>query len=508
METGAGRTVSFWMQTSELTRPPALETDLSVDVCVVGAGIAGLTTAYRLSREGRSVAVIDDGAIAGGETSRTTAHLSNALDDRYRWIERVHGERGARLAAESHTAAIDAIERIVREEAIDCGFRRLDGYLFNPAEKDHRIDLEEERDSARRAGVSDVELVSRAPVSSFDTGPALRFPRQAQFHPLLYLRGLVAAIRRDGGRFHLAHAEAIEGGPGPCVQTGGPRIRADSIVVATNSPVNLLLPIHSKQAAYRTYVIGARVPEGAAPRVLLWDTLDPYHYVRMHPALDGGDEVLIVGGEDHKTGQEADPAERHARLEGWARARFPMIRDVPWRWSGQVMETVDGLAFIGASPDGAKDVFVATGDSGMGMTHGTIAGLLISDLVLGRQNPWADLYDPGRISLLAAREFAKENVNVALQYGDYALPSDARDASEIAPGDGAVLRDGLKRTAVYRDTGGTLHRRSAVCVHLGCVVAWNPLEKSWDCPCHGSRFDPRGRVLNGPATRDLDPPED
>jgi glycine/D-amino acid oxidase-like deaminating enzyme/nitrite reductase/ring-hydroxylating ferredoxin subunit len=508
VETGSGQTRSIWMDEAELTRPSALERDLSVDVCVVGAGIAGLTTAYRLSREGRSVAVLDDGPIAGGETSRTTAHLSNAIDDRYEWIEKVHGEDGARMAAESHTSAIDEIERVVNDEPIECGFERVDGYLFNPPEKERGIDLGAERDAARRAGLSDVEIVRRAPLSSFDTGPAVRFPRQAQFQPLLYLRGLVAAIRKNGGALHLAHVEAIDGGPGPSVQTDGRRIRAGAVVVATNSPINVRLSVHAKQAAYRTYVIAARVPAGASPRALLWDTLDPYHYVRGYRSRDGGEELLIVGGEDHKTGQEEEPAERHARLEGWARTRFPMIEEVSYRWSGQVMETVDGLAFIGASPDGAKDVFVATGDSGMGMTHGTIAGILVSDLVLGRENRWAGLYDPGRISLSAAPEFAKENVNVAVQYGDYALPGDAGDPAEIAPGEGAVLREGLKRTAAYRDRDGNLHRRSAVCVHLGCLVAWNPLEKSWDCPCHGSRFDPYGRVLNGPASRDLDPAED
>ncbi|HSE62416.1 MAG TPA: FAD-dependent oxidoreductase [Thermoanaerobaculia bacterium] len=505
MRADSGKTVSVWMDTAELPRPPALEKDLTVDVCVVGAGIAGLTTAYRLSGEGRSVVVVDDGPLAGGETARTTAHLSNALDDRYGWIEQVHGEKGARLTAESHTAAIDAIERWTREEGIDCGFERLDGYLFNPPEEEEGVDLARERDAARRAGLADVEIVARAPLSLFDTGPALRFPRQGQFHPLLYLRGIAAAIERRGGRLAKAHAAKIEGGAHPSVETADGRVvRAGSVVVATNSPVNLRLAIHTKQAPYRTYVIGVRVPHGVAPRALLWDTLEPYHYLRSQPLGDGGDELLIVGGEDHKTGQE-DPGERHSRLEGWARTRFPSMGDVIYRWSGQVMETVDGLAFIGASPDGVQNVYVATGDSGMGMTHGTIAGILIGDLVLGRENPWAEIYDPSRISLRAAANFAKENVNVALQYADYALPAEAEGPQEIPAGEGAVLVEGVKRIAAYRDPSGAVHRHSAVCVHLGCVVAWNPLEKSWDCPCHGSRFDPYGRVVNGPANRDLDP---
>ena len=508
METGSGKTVSVWMEGSELVRPGRLASDLRADVCVVGAGISGLTTAYLLARAGRSVVVLDDGPVAGGETSRTTAHLTNALDDRYAWIARIHGEKGARLTAESHTAAIGEIERIAREENIVCGFERLDGYLFNPpGEKEQ--DLEEERDAARKAGLADVEIVSRAPLPSFDTGPALRFPRQAQFHPLKYLRGLVQAIERDGGKLAAAHVDRVEGGSPPRVGTAaGPVVTASSVVVATNSPVNLVVSIHTKQAAYRTYVIGARIPAGSVPHALLWDTPSPYHYVRLERRDEEADEILIVGGEDHKTGQEEDPAERHSRLEVWARLRFPEIRDVVYRWSGQVMETVDGLAFIGPSPDGDENVFVATGDSGMGMTHGTIAGMILSDRILGRANPWSDLYDPSRVSLLAAPEFAKENVNTLLQYADYALPAEAGGAAEIPPGEGAVLREGLKRVATYRDPSGGLHRRSAVCVHLGCVVAWTPLEKTWDCPCHGSRFDPKGRVVNGPAIRDLDPAED
>jgi glycine/D-amino acid oxidase-like deaminating enzyme/nitrite reductase/ring-hydroxylating ferredoxin subunit len=491
------------MDTAALRRPAPLAGDLAVDVCVVGGGIAGLTTAYRLAQEGRRVAVVDDGPLAGGETSRTTAHLSNAIDDRYGWIEQVHGAKGAALAAASHTAAIDAVERISREEGIECGFERLDGYLFNPPDGEE-VDLAGERDAARRAGITGAEIVDRAPIRGFDTGPALRFPRQAQFHPLRYLEGVARAIEKRGGALRLAHVSEIEGGARPRVATEtGPVVRAEAVVVATNSPVNLRLPIHTKQAPYRTYVIAAPVPSGSLPRALLWDTLDPYHYVRRQPG--DGEELLIVGGEDHKTGQDEDPAERHERLEGWARARFPEMGATKYRWSGQVMETVDGLAFIGASPDGAKNVYVATGDSGMGMTHGTIAGLLLGDLLVGRENAWAELYDPSRISPRAAAEFARENVNVALQYGDYALPADADGSAEIAPGEGAVLRDGLKRTAVYRDPSGALHRRSAVCVHLGCLVAWNPLEKSWDCPCHGSRFDPLGKVINGPANRDLEP---
>jgi Rieske Fe-S protein len=242
------------------------------------------------------------------------------------------------------------------------------------------------------------------------------------------------------------------------------------------------------------------VPPDTVPAALYWDTADPYHYVRLH-----GD-LLIAGGEDHKTGQEDDAYDRFAYLESWTRERFP-IGEVEYTWSGQVMEPVDGLAYIGRNPADKAHILVATGDSGQGMTHGTIAGILLTDLILGRPNPWGRLYDPSRKSLKSAAEYLKENVNVAKQYLDYVSPGEVGSVDEIRPGHGAVVRHGLTKLAVYRDEQGALHSRSAVCPHLGCIVHWNSLEGSWDCPCHGSRFGTDGRVLNGPAVTSLESQE-
>jgi nitrite reductase/ring-hydroxylating ferredoxin subunit len=353
--------------------------------------------------------------------------------------------------------------------------------------------------AARRAGLADVESLPRAPLPGFDTGPCLRFPLQGQFHPLKHLAGLARATRQAGGQFFsAAHAEEIRGGSPARVSTrAGPTVTAGAVVVATNSPVNDRMAIHSKQAPYLTYVIGARVPHGSVPKALYWDTLDPYHYVRLQ------DDLLLVGGEDHKTGQADDQARRYSCLEAWARERFPGMRQVEYHWSGQVLETIDGLAFVGRNPLDAANVFLATGDSGMGMTHGTIAGLLLRDLILGRPNPWAALYDPSRKRVGAASEFYKVNVNVMGQYADGLADGDAPSADAIPAGSGAVLRGGLGKMAVYRDERGGLHVRSAVCRHLGCIVHWNDAEKTWDCPCHGSRYGRFGTALNGPANQDL-----
>ncbi len=490
---------------------PPLDHDIETDVCIVGAGISGMTTAYLLLRDGKRVVVIDDGPVGGGETGRTTAHITCALDDRYLEIERLHGEEGARIAAESHTAAIDAVEVIVREEGIDCDFERVNGYLFVPPGESTEI-LGNEMRAAHRAGLTGVEYLRESPFPFFNTGDSLRFPRQAQFHPLKYLRGLAEGIVRMGGRLHTGtHADEISGGSPAIVRTRtGAVITAGAVVVATNSPVNNMFAIHTKQAPYRTYVIGARVPAGSVPKGLYWDTPDPYHYIRLESdgASAAGYDILIVGGEDHKTGTEDDAEERYRCLEEWARERFPMIESVEYRWSGQVMEPVDGMAFIGRNPMDTDNVYVITGDSGNGMTHGTIGGILITDLIMGRENHWAVLYDPSRITLKATPDFLKEGKEVVEQLAAWVTPGEVDSVEDIPAGEGRVIRRGLKKIAAYRDPQGVLHERSAACTHLGCVLEWNSEETSWDCPCHGSRFDPYGKILNGPAIRDLPPADD
>ena len=511
MHSDSGKTTSIWMDTTDVPQFQPLTQDLRTNVCVVGAGIAGMTTAYLLARAGRAVVVIDDGPIGGGESGRTTAHLTAALDDRYYNIAKLHGSDGARIAAESHMSAINRIESIASMEDIDCDFERAEGYLFLGG-KDSRKELEKELEATHRAGITDTQLVDRIPFSFWDSGPALRFPRQATFHPLKYLKGLVRAFLRDGGRIYTGvHAEKIEDGePAKVTTKGGQVISADNVVVCTNTPVNDWLIIHSKQAAYRTYVIGARVPKGSVPHGLYWDTPDPYHYIRLQGAEDKSGreldyEYLIVGGEDHKTGQEKNTDENFSCLEEWTRKRFPMVQSIDYRWSGQIMEPVDYMAYIGKNPGGDQHIWVATGDSGNGMTHGTIAGIILNELVQGRKHQWARLYDPSRVKFRAAPDYIKENANVAEQYKDWFTSGELDDIEAIEPGEGAVLGRGKGKVAVYRDERGTLHQHSAVCPHLYCIVHWNTTEKTWDCPCHGSRFDPYGNVVNGPAIVGLSP---
>ncbi len=511
----AGANPSFWERTAQKVYTTPLTENLTADVCVIGAGIAGVTAAYLLACEGRAVVLIDDGPIGGGMTGRTTAHLVNALDDRYYELEKILGQEFSRLSAESHTAAIDRIEKIVGDEKLDCDFARVDGYLFLPP-GGSVTDLKCELDAALRAGLLEVQRVDRIPIGKFTTDGVLRFPRQAQFHPLKYLNGLARVTIDRGCRiFTGTRVVKVEDGHQVRIETSkGHSITAEAAIVATNCPINDRLVIHSKQAPYATYVLTLRVTR-ELEHVLLWDTAEtaeeekqvlgpiPYHYVRF--ARDNEGDVLIVGAEDHKTGQASDFEARLTKLEQWTRDRFPFVGEITDHWSGQVMEPVDGVAYIGRNP-GDKNVYVVTGDSGNGITHGTIAGILITDLICGRENPWTKLYDPSRKTLqpTVLVDYVAENANVVAQLRDYVTPGDEPNAEKIQSGEGALLREGVKKIAAYRDDQGTLHKLSAVCPHLKCIVRWDNYEKTWDCPCHGSRFDALGRVLNGPAVSDLE----
>jgi glycine/D-amino acid oxidase-like deaminating enzyme/nitrite reductase/ring-hydroxylating ferredoxin subunit len=499
---------SIWSATEPARKFPALSKNAKADVCIVGAGIAGLTTGYLLALEGKSVIIIDKVSVDQGETANTSAHLSNEIDATYREVARLHLENGARMAAESHTAAISKIESIIAAENIDCDFKRVDGYLFLGPNDSERT-LNQELEAAQRAGLN----VSKKQTFNFGlaAGPCLKFAEQAQFHPAKYMNGLAAAFKSAGGKIYgKTEAKEIKGAERAEIKIAkGHTITADAVVVATNTPVNDWVKMHTKQAAYRTYVIGVPVPLDSIPTALYWDTEDPFHYVRLQRIGVGAEarDILIIGGEDHKTGQHDDIENRYARLLSWARTHFPGLPEPEFRWSGQIMDTTDGLAFIGRNPGDEKNVYIVTGDCGVGLTHGTIAGMLITDMIMGRENPWAILYDPARKSPLAALTFAKENLNVASQYASWVTPGEVSSRDEIRPGTGAIVRSRLAKIAAYRDPAGNLQERSAVCTHLGCIVAWNAAESSWDCPCHGSRFDPDGKVLNGPAVAPLAPVE-
>ena len=505
----SGENISYWVSSTQPVEYETLKENISTEVLIVGGGIAGLSTAYNAAKAGLQVVVVEDGLIGSGESGRTTAHITHALDDRYTEIEKVFGEDGSRKAAQSHTAAIDWIENTIAAENIDCNFKRVDAYLFiHPS--DTVDELKKEFEACQKAGLP-VKWLEHVPDISAQKGPCIQFPKQAQFHIMQYLNGLAKAITRLGGKIYTnTHATDINKKGAKC---NAFQVTASHIVVATNTPVNDLVTMHTKQMSFRTYVIAAKIPKSNITPALWWDTGDqdskwfsaPYHYVRTEE-FDESYYLLISGGEDHKTGQADDegiPEEnRFDALIKWTKEHFPAMEDVVYKWSGQVLEPLDHLAFIGKNP-GDDNVYIITGDSGNGMTHGTIAGLLISDIIQGIDNPWTKIYSPKRIPVKEAGTFIEETLNMATQYADWVSKADIHESSELGKDEGAILGKGLSKYAVYRDEQNYVHAYSAKCPHLGCVVQWNAAEKSFDCPCHGSRFTKEGVVINGPAITDL-----
>lgn len=417
----------------------------------------------------------------------------------------MHGPENTVLVAHSQVCAIDQIEHIIRTENINCQFERLPGYLFLGPEDDESL-LDRELEAAHRAGLSKVTKLKSAPLEAFQTGPCLTFPEQAQFHPMLYLKGLAEAIVRKGGQiFTYSKVSQMSGGDicRTLTEAGG-EIQSKQLVVVTNTPINNVVAMHTKQAPYRSYALAYQIPRGSVAKGLYWDTPDPYHYIRLYAPPDQNFDVLIIGGEDHKTGQTEDEQARFKSLQEWSQARFSMLQELRWQWSGQVFEPADGLMFAGHSPVRSENIYLITGDSGMGMTNCTVGAMIVTDQILGRANPWAELYDPSRKPFKALVEYVKENANVAASLvSDLLSPAEVNSARDIQRGCGALLSQKGQKLAVYRDLAGKLHACSATCTHLGCTVHWNTAEKSWDCPCHGSRFSIYGDVLTGPAAKPL-----
>jgi glycine/D-amino acid oxidase-like deaminating enzyme/nitrite reductase/ring-hydroxylating ferredoxin subunit len=506
MNASGEHTRSLWMRTTVVPGAPRLKGKHSCDTVVVGAGIAGLSVAWELVKSGQKVIVVDRGPIAGGMTSRTTAHLAPICDDGISALIQMRGEETARLFQQSQEAAVARIEENVNALGISCNFRRLDAFLF-PAmgmeAGEARDQGDAEYDAARKVGAA-AEKTIGVPLKGFEDAPALRYPDQATFHPLKYLAGLMAAIRANDGRVFANSAvtkiDERQNGVRLDLDTGA-AIDADTAVFATNSPINDHVELHSKMAPFRTYAMAFTLPRGALPDALYWDMGDPYHYVRLNPG-PGSIDYLIAGGADHKTGEADDGQIRFEAVEAWIRALVPALGKEVARWSGQVLDTIDYCGFIGRNP-GSQNVFIVTGDSGQGMTHGALAGILLRDLIVDGSSPWQAVYDPARKTPAGVVNFVRENVTAIKNFAEYMLPGELESVDELQPGEGGIIRDGLSKIAACRDLGGKLHLNAAVCTHLGCHIHWNSTEQCWDCPCHGSQFAPDGAVFNGPAIAPL-----
>lgn len=500
-------TAPLWLAPGRAPAPafPPPSGGVEVDVAVIGAGIAGLTTALLAQRDGARVAVLDRGPVAGGATGATTAKVSALQQTRLTRIRRVHGERAAAAYAAAQLEALDWIDALVAAERIDCAWERLPAYTY--AAGDEQVAAVEREAGAARAAGLDVELTDEVPLP-FAVPAAVRLDGQGQFDPVRYARAL-ARLVADGGGVVAERTPVTgvhEGDPCRVETEAGPAVIARDVVVATNVPLLDRGLFFARMEAARSYLVAARI-RGPAPRGMLISAGEPVRSVR--PYADGDGTWVLVGGEGHLTGARDARPERFAALEAFAREHFDVV-DVPYRWSTQDGMPTDDLPYAGRYTPFSRHLYVNAGGQKWGMTNATAGALVVAGLIAGRERPYARVVDPNRVSVRSAPKAAAAQGWVAAHLvGDRLRPGEASGAADVPAGEARVVRRGLERTGVHRDDAGALHAVSMRCTHLGCLVRFNAAERTWDCPCHGSRFDVDGRVLAGPAVAPLprrDPP--
>jgi glycine/D-amino acid oxidase-like deaminating enzyme/nitrite reductase/ring-hydroxylating ferredoxin subunit len=492
---------SFWIGTTPETDYPALSAEVSVDVAVAGAGITGVTTAALLKRAGKTVALLDQKRIVRGATGYTTAKVTSGHGVIYSGLRETFGEAGARTYADANQAAIERIDGLAREHGIDCDFERKANYVV--AEKaEEREQVEGEAKAMRELGMP-ADFVTETPLP-YDVAGAVRLENQAQFHPRKYLLGLAATIPGDGSHvFENTRARFVNEGEPCVVETEQGNVRARDVILATQLPFMDRGLFFAKAHPHRSYALSAPIDPAKAPDGMFINAGTPTRSVR---TLRDGDRLLLnVGGEGHKPGEDIDERERYDTLERYLRERWPDAGEVEYRWSTQDYLPVDRVPYVGRLRRGSEHVFVATGFQKWGMTNGTVAAEILTDAILGHENPWAAFFDSKRISARAAApKFLKENASAGVRFFAQRLRRGAkRSPDELAPGEGALLNVGGLKRAVYRNERGEVHILSPVCRHLWCYVEWNEAERSWDCPCHGSRYTGEGRLIQGPSVQDL-----
>jgi glycine/D-amino acid oxidase-like deaminating enzyme/nitrite reductase/ring-hydroxylating ferredoxin subunit len=495
-----GRPTSVWMDTAPHTTYPPLGESRAVDACVVGGGMLGLVTAALLKRAGMSVAVLEADRVATGVTGYSTAKVTVLHGLIYDHVRSRFGADGARHYAEANSAGLELIAGWVAERAIECDLRRRAAYTYALDASDLDA-LRKEVDAARAAGL-DAELAAAVDLP-WDVAGAVRLDGQAEFHPRRFLLAVADELHGDGSHvFERTRATGVHDGD-PCrVETDtGAEVSAGAVVIATHYPTLDRGLFFARLSAERSYALGIRA-RGRVPQGMFLSTESPPHSVRTTPH-DGG-ELLIVGGESHKTGT-GDPVERYAALEAWARERFD-VESVEYRWSAQDAMPADGIPYVGRLSPIARRVWTASGFRKWGFTNGAAAAIILSDAIAGRENPWAATFDSNRFKpLAAAPTLLKENIGVGAHFfGDRLAPPDARSLDQLAPGEGGIVKAGDEKVAAYRDEDGVVHALSPICTHLHCQVRFNAAERSWDCPCHGSRFATDGTPIQGPAVNPLE----
>ncbi|GAA4456706.1 FAD-dependent oxidoreductase [Rurimicrobium arvi] len=494
-----GANTSIWQSTERFTAVHQPFNEQIFDVLIIGGGITGVSTALQLQQAGKKCVLIEAHTLGFGTTGGTTAHLNTFVDEPFWRVQKNFGAQNAQLLADGVKLAMSAIEDRVKRYSINCDYRKLPAYLYAVKQKQVE-ELDDILTSCKEHGV-DMEYVVNAPI----TMPYLRIAEakdQAQFHPVSYIHALAEQFQHAGGVV-LEHCKADAIAPGEIlnVQSSLGIIKARNVVFATHIPTGVNM-IHFRCAPYRSYVIACKLKDNSYPDHLLYDLCDPYHYFRTH-VIDG-EQYLIAGGEDHKTGHEENTNAPFRRLESYVRSYFD-IAEVSFKWSSQYYESVDGLPFIGHMPGKGKNVFVATAFGGNGMIYGTLSASIISDLIVNGSSRFEHLFHPSRIKPAAAfHNFVKENADVVKEFVSGKFSSEHIDAFvDVAAGEAKLVELDNQKIAFYKDEHHHVHAILPTCTHAHCTVVWNESELSWDCPCHGARFSISGEILNGPANKPL-----
>jgi glycine/D-amino acid oxidase-like deaminating enzyme/nitrite reductase/ring-hydroxylating ferredoxin subunit len=495
----AGKTTPLWVGTAQGTHYPVLPCSMSFDVAVVGGGIAGLTAAVLLKHSGARVAVLEARRIGRGVTGHSTAKVTSGHDVIYQDLIRRFSAEKARQYADANQGAIEFIAAFADERGASCDLRRTFACTYTCEDQNlEKIQREVEVAADLGLPVTYTESLDLP----FPVKGAICYENQACFHPLKYLSSMAEIIPGRGSHiFENTTVKDVEEGR-PCrVVTERGVVRADQVIVATHFPILNRGLFFAKMTPIRSYLTALRLeqdpPEG------MYISLDsPHHTMRRHQT-DTGETYLLIGGEDHEVGHGGDTAERYRRIERFARSHF-RVQETLYRWSTQDNSPADQVPFIGRHSLLSRRVYVATGFQGWGMTNGTVAGVLLSDMVSGTKNPWSPVFDPNRFTPFISKKFYVQNIHVAEMFvTDRTAGRAEKDLSALLPGEGAIVRDRGKELAASRDENGRVRVFSPTCTHMGCKVSWNNGEESWDCPCHGSRFDREGRVIHAPAVKEL-----
>lgn len=496
-----GACISLWQNDigNYTSKTQELPTGI-VDVVVVGGGITGLSTALQLQKAGKKCVIVEAYNIGFGTTAGTTAHINTVLDTPYTQIIQNFDQEGAQLVADATKKAIELIKHNIQEYAIECDFKEVEGFLFAQDQK-QSDELEKILEATRSVGI-DIYHTSAIPVP-IPFEKAVNFRGQAQFHPLKYLYGLAEAFEKEGGMLlQNTRVEHVEEKGLIHINTSKGQLEAHSVVYATHIPLGVNV-LHFRAAPYRSYAIAVKLKNGLYPDAEVYDMHDPYHYYRTQDIE--GEKYLIAGGEDHKTAHEANAKFCFHNLENYIRSHFD-VESVKFKWSSQYFESVDGLPYIGHLPGNPKTVYVATGYGGNGMVFSHVAALELTEKILLGRSRFNDLFDPSRIKLAGLGNFIKEQADVVAQFfGKWFSVKDLQALADLAPGDAKVVKYEGHSIALHKDDTGNFHAVSPTCTHVHCSVAWNNAEKSWDCPCHGARYSYDGKVLTGPASKDLEP---